>query len=155
MNILVSLEDSAFGKALADFVCQHQWPEGSNLKLVHVIAPIPMAALGGVPMALPAIAFREDEEAAMAIIEEATSCLEDKFEAGHVSHCILQGNVAWEILNLAKLWQADIIIMGSHARTGIDRLLLGSVSSEVMNKAVCPVYVLRIPENRLARRDAA
>lgn len=155
MNILVSLEDSAFGKVLADFVCQHEWPPHSNLKLVHVIPPIPMAALGGIPMALPASTFQQDEDASMTILEEVADCLAGKFEPGHVSNCILEGNVAWEILNLAKEWPADIIVMGSHARTGLDRLLLGSVSSEVMAKAACPVYVLRIPQTRLSARDAA
>ncbi|MBE0511039.1 MAG: universal stress protein [Chromatiales bacterium] len=48
------------------------------------------------------------------------------------------------ILTVTSDRQADMIVMGSHGRTGLDRLLLGSVSSKVIGQAVCPVLVVRL-----------
>jgi nucleotide-binding universal stress UspA family protein len=54
------------------------------------------------------------------------------------------GNPDEVILTVSSDRQADMIVMGSHGRTGLDRLLLGSVSSKVIGQAVCPVWVVRL-----------
>ena len=48
----------------------------------------------------------------------------------------------WEICQRAKVWQADLIIVGSHGRTGLSELFLGSVSNYVMHHAPCSVMVI-------------
>jgi len=48
-----------------------------------------------------------------------------------------------EIVNAAKDWPADLIVIGSHGRGGITRALLGSVAEGVMRHAPCPVLVVR------------
>jgi nucleotide-binding universal stress UspA family protein len=54
-----------------------------------------------------------------------------------------RGRPAGEILGLAAEVGADIIIVGSHGRVGVERLLLGSVSEHVVREARCPVMVVR------------
>jgi nucleotide-binding universal stress UspA family protein len=49
------------------------------------------------------------------------------------------------IARAAKDWSADLIIIGSHGRSGIRRALLGSVAEGVMRNAPCPVLVVRAP----------
>ena len=53
------------------------------------------------------------------------------------------GHAAEEVLQLAEEVGADLILIGSHGRTGVDRLVLGSVSEKVMREAKCPVMVVR------------
>ncbi len=53
------------------------------------------------------------------------------------------GKPAHEIVAVAKEWSADVIVMGSHGRHGIPRVLLGSVAEAVMRHADCPVLVIR------------
>ena len=53
------------------------------------------------------------------------------------------GKPAAEILDLAKEVGADLVIVGSHDRGAVGRMLLGSVSTEVLHKALCPVLVAR------------
>jgi nucleotide-binding universal stress UspA family protein len=53
------------------------------------------------------------------------------------------GKPAQEILAVAKEWPADVIVVGSHGRHGIPRVLLGSVAEAVMRHADCPVLVIR------------
>jgi nucleotide-binding universal stress UspA family protein len=56
------------------------------------------------------------------------------------------GEAAAEILATAKEWSADMVVIGSHGRGGIKRLVLGSVAESVMRRARCPVLVVRPPE---------
>jgi nucleotide-binding universal stress UspA family protein len=56
------------------------------------------------------------------------------------------GKTATEIVKAAKDWSADLIVIGSHGRGGVDRLLLGSVAEAVMRHAACPVLVVRAEE---------
>src|SRR5690606_13617820 len=53
------------------------------------------------------------------------------------------GEPAEEILRLADEARADVVVVGTHGRSGIDRLLLGSVAERVVRHAGCPVLVMR------------
>ena len=53
-----------------------------------------------------------------------------------------------EILNMAKEKEMDMIVMGTHGRTGIDRVLFGSTAEKVVKKASCPVLTVRHPEKQ-------
>jgi quercetin dioxygenase-like cupin family protein len=62
-----------------------------------------------------------------------------------VEHRVAVGNAPGEILSLAGSLNCDVIVMGTHGRTGLDRVLTGSVAEEVLRKAGCPVMVVRTP----------
>ncbi|HKM80498.1 MAG TPA: universal stress protein [Candidatus Acidoferrum sp.] len=55
------------------------------------------------------------------------------------------GKPAAKIVEGAKSWPADLIVIGSHGRGGLQRLLLGSVAESVVRHAFCPVLVVRAP----------
>ena len=61
----------------------------------------------------------------------------------------VEGDPADEILRFADEIGADLIVMGSHGRTGVLRVLMGSVSHKVLDRAKCPVLIVRIPEKRM------
>jgi nucleotide-binding universal stress UspA family protein len=56
------------------------------------------------------------------------------------------GGPATEIVKAAREWPADLIVIGSHGRGGVQRALLGSFSEGVMRHAPCPVLVVRAKE---------
>jgi nucleotide-binding universal stress UspA family protein len=56
------------------------------------------------------------------------------------------GSAHEEIVNLATDERADLIVMGTHGRTGLNRVLLGSVADRVIRFALCPVLTVRKPE---------
>jgi nucleotide-binding universal stress UspA family protein len=62
---------------------------------------------------------------------------------------MVEGNPAEEILKYAGELGADLIAMGSHGRTGLRRLLMGSVSREVLDHAPCPVLIVRMANQRM------
>ncbi len=55
----------------------------------------------------------------------------------------VSGDPSEEIVGLAKKVDADVIVLATHGRTGIKRLLLGSVAEKVVRHAGCPVFVVR------------
>jgi nucleotide-binding universal stress UspA family protein len=65
-----------------------------------------------------------------------------------------QGNVVRQILAQAKASRADLIVMGSHGREGVQRQVLGSVAEQVLQSATCPVLTVRNGV-RLARRSGS
>lgn len=58
-------------------------------------------------------------------------------------HHLLQGDPALEIVALAEREQADMIVMSSHGRTGIARLLMGSITETVIRATPCPVLIVK------------
>jgi nucleotide-binding universal stress UspA family protein len=58
---------------------------------------------------------------------------------------LLEGDPSEEILRFAKEGNFDLIVMGTHGRTGINRLLMGSVAEVVLRKGPCPVLVVKNP----------
>jgi len=63
-----------------------------------------------------------------------------------VNHVFLEGDPATEIVRHAASAGADLIVMGTHGRTGLERLLLGSVAEKVMREALCSVLVVKLPK---------
>ncbi len=81
------------------------------------------------------------EEDAGRILWEATQAADRSGVAGETR--ILTGTPAEEIVPLAKALPADLIIRGTHGRTGLPHALLGSVAEQVVRQAPSPVLTVR------------
>jgi nucleotide-binding universal stress UspA family protein len=64
-------------------------------------------------------------------------------DTGLVTTEVRRGRAATEILGTAREWNADLIVMGTHGRTGIAHVVMGSVAEKVVRLAPCPVLTLR------------
>jgi nucleotide-binding universal stress UspA family protein len=62
-----------------------------------------------------------------------------------LEHQLRQGDPANEILRVAQEIPCDIIVLGMHGRTGLGRLLMGSVAEQVVRRAPCPVLTVKAP----------
>jgi nucleotide-binding universal stress UspA family protein len=62
-----------------------------------------------------------------------------------VEHRLEEGEPAKVILEVARETQASLIVMGTHGRTGLARLLLGSVAEQVLRQSSCPVLTVKFP----------
>ncbi len=65
-----------------------------------------------------------------------------------VTTTVEQGDPKSKIIDAASKWRADLIVVGSHGRTGLEHFLLGSVSEAVARHAGCSVEIVRIPSKR-------
>jgi nucleotide-binding universal stress UspA family protein len=63
-----------------------------------------------------------------------------------VSHVVLEGDPAAEIARYAADAHIDVIVIGTHGRTGVDRPEMGSVAERVMREAACSVLVVKLPK---------
>jgi nucleotide-binding universal stress UspA family protein len=72
--------------------------------------------------------------------------VQENFPGAVVAGKVATGYAAEEILTLADKEAVDMIIMGTHGRTGIDRILFGSVAEKVVKSAKCPVLTIRPKE---------
>ncbi len=73
----------------------------------------------------------------------------DHFKGLPARGVVLAGYPAEEILKAAETEQADLIVMGTHGRTGIDRIIFGSVAEMVVKTAACPVLTVKPREAAL------
>jgi nucleotide-binding universal stress UspA family protein len=64
-----------------------------------------------------------------------------------VNHVLLEGDAATEIIRYTRDAGIDLIVMGTHGRTGAERLLVGSVTEKVMREAPCSVLAVKLPRN--------
>lgn len=83
-------------------------------------------------------------------IRHALKSLADTIAAEHLGNLQLDvrlGDPGHVVTDLADELQADLIVIGSHGRTGISRLVLGSVAERVTRLAHCPILVVKVPEH--------
>jgi nucleotide-binding universal stress UspA family protein len=65
----------------------------------------------------------------------------------------LEGDPAEEIINYAAEASIDLIVMGTHGRTGLERLLMGSVAEKVLRGAPCSVLVVKLQKRAKAEEE--
>jgi len=70
------------------------------------------------------------------------------------THRLTMGDPAGEIVRIAGEEGAEMIVLGTHGRTGMTRMLMGSVAEAVVRRAPCPVLVYRAPAETLSHRRA-
>jgi nucleotide-binding universal stress UspA family protein len=110
----------------------------ANMTVLHVreIPVVPFAEFGSVPP--------EDVPPRTELLERLGK-FEPPDDSINVEYVLAEGVPAEEIVTTAKDRGCDLIVMATHGRTGLGRLLLGSVAEEVMRKAPCPVLTLKAP----------
>jgi nucleotide-binding universal stress UspA family protein len=108
---------------------------GARLILLHV-RPIPTVVYG----------YGE------AVLPPETEDLQAELERVHVgdpnvqvSRHFEEGDPVTQILNVAEESHVDLIVMGTHGRRGLSRLVMGSVAEQVVRRAPCPVLTVRTP----------
>jgi nucleotide-binding universal stress UspA family protein len=114
----------------------------AQLILLHVLAPpVPIAGEGYIP---PNV-YEDLEASARKYAEKKLAALQAKArQAGvRVTTLLLEGVVHEQIVRAAKSKKADLIVIGTHGRTGLAKFFLGSVASRVVTAASCPVMTVR------------
>ena len=112
-----------------------------HVSVVHVITLSPLAPIT-IGRTIPWVRSQEQKkESGLRLVEQRVRKL---IEAGFTAEPVCQsGNRAEEIMNVAAKHQADLIVMGAKGLGAIDRFLLGSVSTRVVEQANCSVLVVR------------
>jgi nucleotide-binding universal stress UspA family protein len=146
MRILLAVDDSEHSSAATQALSARPWPRGSAIRVLCV-------AQSYLPVSGPYGLYSSDvtqtyEEMSRSLLEHAKKVIElttAKLAALGLSieSKVREGDPRREIVEEAKDWRADLIIIGSHGRTGMQRWLLGSVAEHVVRHAPCSVEVVR------------
>jgi nucleotide-binding universal stress UspA family protein len=152
MKILIATDGSDYAMAAVRSVAERPWPLGSQIRVVSVI---PLVIFAGEMMS-PAVApaypppdivetlQKEARSRAEEAVARAHQVLSDARIKAIETEFLPVGDARQEILEQAKNWDADLIVVGSHGYGGVDRFMLGSVSESVAMHAGCSVEVIRV-----------
>jgi nucleotide-binding universal stress UspA family protein len=139
MKILLAIDDSKFSEAAVHAVIARHKVQGLEVRVLHAAEP---PTLFTAPEMAEYIPPEETAEEAKALVAKAAAELRS---AGiNVTTAIVRGDPKPIILDDAKTWGADLIVLGSHGRKGLERFLVGSVSGAVLHHAHCSVEIVRL-----------
>jgi nucleotide-binding universal stress UspA family protein len=110
-----------------------------RLRLMHVIDELSLIYAGNQLSSMPTL--RED--AARLLDNDKRIAEAEGLEAETVLKDIFKGRVHELILTEARNWPADLIVLGTHGRRGIDRLTMGSSAENILRQATVPVLLVR------------
>ncbi len=147
---LVALDGSEVAETIMPFILEIAGP--LEVTLLRVTVPVrPMIVEGaGQPM------FEDPESARIDAEEYLAPLAADLRRRGvRVKTEVRRGEVAEEILKAARESKADVIAMTTHGRTGLGRLLFGSVAETVLRESELPVLLMRWTEADVARPATA
>ncbi|MBI3948852.1 MAG: universal stress protein [Acidobacteria bacterium] len=148
LKILLAIDDSKFSEAATQAVLRQFRSQDTEVRVLHVVEPVHVVVTDVIHGYIPDMeAVRQAQlKEAGELVERVARVLQD---AGmRVSTAVSDGDPKLKIIDYAAEWEADLIVVGSHGRKGLERLLLGSVSAAVANHARCSALIVRIAPNR-------
>jgi nucleotide-binding universal stress UspA family protein len=150
MKIVLATDGSEGSVRAVYAVANLPWPAKSQIKLVSVVqllTPDNQSTISPLCSEYPTSLLEQVWKEAQARAEEAVADARKILTTANLNVCgcksTLIGDARSVILDSAKAWGADLIVLGSHGRHGLDRLLIGSVSESVAIHAHCSVEVVR------------
>jgi len=166
-RILCPVDMSPFSQAAIKLGVKFAQSTGATLYLLHVIDnPFDDLYMSPITQADPALLdLYKDEPAKRAQIMTATLqhsqvllkqfCHEWVERLPNVRYLVVNGDPFEKILDAAKDYRIDLIVLATHGRTGVKRLLIGNVAEKVVRHAPCPVLTLKPGKPRASSRKSA
>ncbi len=143
MKIILAIDDSKFSEAATKRLAAQFQPQDNEVRVLHVVEPIvisepPQMSAGYYPE------LGDRLPQARELVDRVGKTLSS---AGfRVTTAVATGDARSIILENAAEWNADLIVLGSHGRKGLERFFLGSVSEAVARHASCSVLIVRTPK---------
>jgi nucleotide-binding universal stress UspA family protein len=145
MKIILAIDGSKFSEAAVQTVIEQARPQDTEIRVLHVVEPPSLLVareMGGYDPALDAVWEAETKQAETLVTKVADGL---RSKGLKVTTAVERGDPKSKIIDAASKWRADLIVVGSHGRKGLEHFLLGSVSEAVARHAGCSVEIVRIP----------
>jgi nucleotide-binding universal stress UspA family protein len=147
MRVLLAVDASPCSEAAVRQLIERFPPAGTEVRVVHAVEwmkemPLCFQYGQGTNAGHDAVQSRNDS---FARAEDLVAKIAGHLEAAgfHVSVATPDADPRHGIVDEAKRWKADLVMLGSHGRRGLDRFLLGSVAEAVVRHAPCSVEIVR------------
>lgn len=146
-RVLLPTDFSSYSGAAVDHATSFAEKFGAELHLLHVVQDI----ITMVPE--PGMAFPPPGDYMQELVQNAesalTKVLDPQWVQNHkVVRVVRQGTPFLEIVRYAREQEIDLIVMGTHGRSGLVHILLGSVTEKIIRKANCPVLTVRPKDHK-------
>jgi universal stress protein A len=136
-NLLVPIDFSACAEHALDYACDLAAKLGARIHVIHAIG----AALPELSVALTDQTISSLRHSAAAALDQLIEPRRQKAAFGEIT--VVDDDARDAILQAARAVRADLIVIGTHGRRGLSRVLLGSVAEDVLRRAPCPVLAVR------------
>lgn len=143
-RILFATDFSECSNAALDIASHLARETGARLFIVHVNGIVDVS-VPAIPPVEPGYYYDAPWGHERHEIRERLNAIVPTVADVAYEHCYLTGLPVAHILSVAEHEHVDLIVIGSHGRTGFSRLLMGSVAEGVLRKAKCPVLVVKQP----------
>ncbi len=144
MKVLLAIDEPTYADAIAEFVVTHKWEPDTEFTVMSVIEPLKVGSMMAV---LPGPMLDEwtekRQENAQRVVEDFVRDIDRIIPKAAIKKHIVEGFATEQILKEITMSKPDMLVVGSHGRHGIDRIILGSVSLFLVSHAPCSVVVIR------------
>ena len=153
-NVLVATDFSEPSTSALNYARAMARSFGAQLHVLHVFEPlwITSADVVGGGVALASMIQGLEESARKQLTDAVTE--EDRRELRAEATLVTSESPAREIAHYAAEHKVDLVVIGTHGRSGLSRLLIGSVAEKVVRLAPCPVLTVHHPEDEFVMPDA-
>lgn len=142
-RVLVPVDFSELTETVLRYGVELTTDHGTTVVL-HVLEPLPLhfeTAFGAFVNTEGLMRIRDN---ALRLLEET----KQKYQGRNFVTELREGKPASLIIDAAQRHQAQLIVMGTHGRGGLEHLFLGSVAARIVRNAACPVLTVRRPDTR-------
>ncbi len=153
-HVLVPVDDSVHSAAAVEWLEWQEWMKTSHIALLSVTEPLHQSVMEGVKAASDhLLTYHADKILIESLLEKWGVYLQQAGNAREITRGTVDGAAKETILKGAHNWPANLIIMGAHGRTGIAKIVLGSVSQHISTHADCTVLIVKGMESRHYETD--
>jgi len=156
MKVLIAIDGSEFSNAVIEEVARRNWHDGTEFLVLNVVA-IPTEqhwqdwGLGVDPDLIHVL-----RKEAMSLVENTVSVLRPQLGLGcSIRSATAEGHASECIVDTAKIWHADLIMLGSNGAGWLPQFIIGSVAQRVLLQAPCTVEITRAKKEHKHEDDAS
>ena len=142
-KILCPIDFSACSTYALNYAIDLSLKDHASLYLIHVIETY----MGDIEDILKQIDLLLDDKQTDSLKMRLINLIPDQIRINiSIDTLVVKGTPFVEIIKAAKDNQVDLIVMGTHGKTGLDYILIGSVAERVIQRSPCPVLSIRLPK---------
>jgi len=145
VKILIAIDQSPCSDTAVSAVVNRSWPTDSSFEVLHVVDTLVSQFSVTDARTLRAMVEADKDIAnyTQKVVDDKIFQLAAIFGKSQVRGSVMEGPIAETIVQKAHAMGADLIVLGSHGRRGLDRLFLGSVAEKVATMAPCSVEIVK------------
>ena len=144
MKLVVAVDGEESAKSALSYIAEEKYTSDTEIHLIHVIVP---AFADAMVEGIPNLALEETAEE-QKVLNHMAGSLKKTLNLNATVEILTGSEIAEVITEACKKYNADAVIVPTHARHGFSRLWFGSVADEIVDATPCTTIVLKMPQTK-------